>query len=68
MFYKVVENLVANDADHLEGLPRGDRVDEDVAMYANDVLGVENTVFILDSQSATAAVSLWLRAENGTVL
>ena len=45
--YKVIEDLVPDDADHLEGLPRGDRVDQHVPMNPDEVLGVEDTVLIL---------------------
>lgn len=45
--YEVIENLVSNYADHLEGLLGGDRVDQHVAMNADEVLRVEDTVLIL---------------------
>jgi hypothetical protein len=43
----VVENLVADDARHLEALLAGDRVDNHVAMDANEVLRVEDAILIL---------------------
>lgn len=36
--YKMIENFVPKDADHVKGLPRGNRVDQDVAMNANEML------------------------------
>jgi hypothetical protein len=47
--YKVVQDLITNDARHLEALLRGNRIDDHVAMNADKVLGVENAVFILQS-------------------
>lgn len=38
--YEVVKNLVPQDTDHLKRLARGDRVDEHVAMDADEVLGI----------------------------
>ena len=49
MTYQVIENLVAYDPGHLEALLAGDRVHDHVAMDADEVLGVENAVFILQS-------------------
>lgn len=40
--YKVVQDLVADDLDHFEGLGRGNGVDEDVAMDTDEVLGVQD--------------------------
>jgi hypothetical protein len=45
--HEVVENLVADDARHLEALLAGDRVDNHVAMDANEVLRVEDAILIL---------------------
>lgn len=45
--YQVVENLVPNDADHLEALLAADRVDDHVAVDADEVFGVEDAVFVL---------------------
>ena len=43
----MVQDLVSDDAHHLEALLAADRVDDHVAVDANEVLGVENAVFIL---------------------
>lgn len=45
--YQVVQDLVSDDAHHLETLLAADRVDDHVAVDANEVLGVENAVFVL---------------------
>lgn len=45
--YEVIENLVSNYADHLEGLLGGDRVYQHVAMNADEVLRVQYAVLIL---------------------
>ena len=44
---EVVEDLVADHLDHLEGLQRGDAVDEHVAVDADKVLRVEDAVLVL---------------------
>jgi hypothetical protein len=43
----VVEDLVSDDACHLEALLAGDRVDDHVTVNANEMLRVEDTVLIL---------------------
>jgi hypothetical protein len=35
--YEMVEDLVANDGDHLEGLRGGDAVDEEVTVQADEL-------------------------------
>jgi hypothetical protein len=45
----VVEDLVADDAGHFEALLRGYRVDDHVAMDADEVFRIEDAVFILCS-------------------
>jgi len=35
--YEMVENLIAEDADHVEGLLRGDRVYQDIAVNTDEV-------------------------------
>ena len=62
----MVEDLVADDACHFEALLAGDRVDNHIAVDADEVLRVKNAVLILQggqivsglapskSQSATA--------------
>ena len=42
-----VDNLVVDDMNHVEGLVICHGVDEDIAMYAYRMLGVEDGVFIL---------------------
>lgn len=43
----MVQDLVSDDAYHLETLLAAHRVDDHVAMNANEVLGVENAVLVL---------------------
>ena len=43
----MVENLVPDYADHLEGLLGGHRVDQHVAMDAYEMLRILDTIFIL---------------------
>lgn len=43
----MVENFVAEDADHVKGLLRGDRVYQNIAVYTNEVFRVQDAVFIL---------------------
>ena len=43
----MVQNLVANDAHHLEALLAADRVDDHVTVDANEVFGVEDAVLVL---------------------
>lgn len=45
--YEVIEDLVANDARHFEALLAGDRVNDHVAMDADEVFRVEDAVLIL---------------------
>ena len=57
MTYQVIENLVAYDPGHLEALLAGDRVHDHVAMDADEVLGVENAVFILQERRCQSPTS-----------
>jgi len=43
----MVQNLVMDDIDHVEGLLRGNRVDEHVPMNPNKMLRVEHAVLVL---------------------
>ena len=43
----MVQDFVPDDPNHIEGLPRGHRIDQHVTMDANEMFRVENTVFIL---------------------
>lgn len=45
----MVQDLISDDAHHLEALLAADRVDDHVAVDTNEVLGVEDAVFILAS-------------------
>jgi hypothetical protein len=45
--YEVVQDLIANDTRHFEALLAGDGVDNHVAMDADEMLRVEDTIFIL---------------------
>jgi len=45
--YKVVKDLVPNDAHHLKALLAADRVDDHVAVDADKVLGVQDAVLVL---------------------
>lgn len=57
---QVVENLVAYYAGHLEALLVGDRVDDHVAVDADEVLRVEDAVLVLKGSIAVSGGSLWL--------
>ncbi len=56
--YQVVEDLVTQDPDHLERLLGSDRVDEHVAMDADEVFRVQYRVFILKQGHAAMAASM----------
>jgi hypothetical protein len=43
----MIQDLVPNCSYHLEGLSRGDRINYDIAVDANEMLRIEDTVFIL---------------------
>ena len=43
----MIQDLISDDAHHLEALLAANRVDDHVAVDANEVLGVEDAVFIL---------------------
>jgi nanoRNase/pAp phosphatase (c-di-AMP/oligoRNAs hydrolase) len=45
-----VDDLVINDLDHFKGISRGDRVDENKAMDADGMLGVEDRVLVLANE------------------
>lgn len=45
--YEVVQNLVADNARHLKALLACDRVDDHVAMNANEVFRVQDAILIL---------------------
>lgn len=58
---QVIQDLVPDDADHLEGLLRGHGVDQDVAVQTDVVLRVEDAVFILSRSRDTWAVNQSMR-------
>ncbi len=43
----MIQNFVSNNLDHLEGLRRSNRVNEHVPMNPNEMLRVQDAVFIL---------------------
>lgn len=43
----MIQNLVANDSHHLETLLAADAVDDHVSVNTNEVLAVEDSVFVL---------------------
>lgn len=45
----MIQNLVANDSDHLETLLAANAVDNHVTMNTDEVLAVEDSVFVLDT-------------------
>lgn len=45
--YQVIQDLIPNNAHHLEALLAADRIHNHVAMNANKVLGVEDAVLVL---------------------
>ena len=47
----MVENLVPQDPNHVVRLLGGDRVDQHIAMNADEVFGVQDTVFVLRDTS-----------------
>lgn len=51
-----VENLFMHNLDHLKRLSVGDRVDEDIAMYADGVFRREERVFVLSVSSYVPCV------------
>ena len=48
----MVEDLITQDPNHLKRLPGSNRVDEHVAVNANEMLRVQDAVFILDRRPA----------------
>jgi hypothetical protein len=52
--YEMVQDLVADDARHFEALLAGDGVDNHVAMDADEVLRIEDAVFILQDDTGVS--------------
>lgn len=50
----MVQDFITNDRHHVKGLARGHRVYNDVAMDTNEMLRVQDTIFILDNVSGVA--------------
>ena len=59
----MIQNLVADDSHHLEALLATNTVDNHVSMDANEVLAVQDSVFVLWclNISITLATSLHIR-------
>jgi hypothetical protein len=53
----VVEDLVTDDTRHFEALLAGDRVDYHVAMDADEVLRVKDTILILERRILSVCIS-----------
>ena len=47
-----VDDLVIDDVDHIERLVVGNRVDEDEAVDANGMFGIQDRVLVLDGEGA----------------
>lgn len=45
--HEVVQDLVADDLYHLKGLSGSNRVDQNIAMDTDEVLGIQDRVLIL---------------------
>jgi hypothetical protein len=61
----VIQNLIADYTRHLEALLAGDRVDDHVAMDADEMFRVEDTVLILEQhKSVNASHYPWSRLEQ----
>jgi hypothetical protein len=52
--YKVVQDLVTDDACHFVALFAGDRVDNDVAMNTNEMFRIEDAVLILEGDGVVS--------------
>jgi len=46
----VIENLIANDADHFEALLASDTVNDHVTMNADEVFAIQDSVLVLSAQ------------------
>ena len=46
-----IHNLVVDDLDHVERISRRDRIDKDIAMYSDRVLGIQYRELILGIRS-----------------
>jgi hypothetical protein len=45
--HQMIQNLITNSLHHLKGLPRGNRVHDNIPMDTNEVLRVQDAVLIL---------------------
>ena len=48
--HHVIQNLVANDADHFEALLASDTVNDHVTMNADEVFAIQDSVLVLSAQ------------------
>lgn len=55
--HEVIENLIADNARHFEALLARNRVDDHVAVNADEVLRVEDAILILARESLSADTS-----------
>lgn len=55
--HEVIENLIADNARHFEALLARNRVDDHVAVNADEVLRVEDAILILARESLLADTS-----------
>ena len=63
--YHMIQNLVANDPHHLETLLAADAVDNHVSMDTNEVLAVEDSVFVLHCLSISMILVMLFYFYNG---
>lgn len=57
----MVENFVSDNLDHLKGRQRRDRIDEHVAMDADEMLAIQNRIFILFKLSRSVRCVIVMR-------
>lgn len=66
--YEVVEDLVADDARHLEALLACDRVHNHVAMDTNEVFRIKNAILILERAFISAVFAPPHKQESAMLL
>lgn len=54
--YQMIEDLVPQNADHVKGLSGRHGIYEHVAMYANEMLGIQDTVLVLGIKALTTCL------------
>lgn len=52
----MIEDLVPQNADHVKGLSGRHGIYEHVAMYANEMLGIQDTVLVLGIKALTTCL------------